>query len=330
MFLEEWETLESILWFLMGILAAIFLLSLFNETVAKKSMEWIGANNKIEALKFIGVGIGGILAAIGAIAINRRADAQVKSARAQVKNNELIEKGHIQEQFKTATEHLGKPETQIAAYYEFCQLAKNHEYLRQIIFNILCAHLREETRTDAYKEKAKEYPIENIQNLLDILFKLEHIFDEFHAHLPRVHLLNANLKDSCIKNADFMHANLKYTNFYKADLKDARFMNTNLHYAVFVGADLRVANFSGAELKGANFINSHLEDAKFCFAQLQSADFLDVNLQNANFLGAKLQNTKLQGADLSSARNMTSEIIQCAIIDEYTKLPAGISHPSRE
>ena len=340
MFLEEWETLESILWFLMGILAAIFLLSLFNETVAKKSMEWIGANNKIETLKFIGVGIGGILAAIGAIAINRRADAQVESAKAQVETNQLMEKGHINERFKTAAEHLGKPETQITAYYEFCQLAKNHKKSRKIVFNILCAHLRKETSTAEYKEIAKERPAENIQSLLDILFKPEFefkdIFEEFDADLPRTHLLSANLKNVCMKNARFTKANLQNAYFYKSYLQNARFINTNLQNTDFWDTNLQNADFTLAKLQDAHFRNhTNLQNAILYGANLQGAIFWDTNLQNADFTLAKLQDadfrdTNLQGANLSSARNMTSEMIQCAIIDEYTKLPAGISHPSRK
>ena len=67
--------------------------------------------------------------------------------------------------------------------------------LPKIIFDILCSHLRQETSTDEYKEKAKERPTENIQSLLDILFKSEFksIFDGFEVYLSRTHLLNADL-----------------------------------------------------------------------------------------------------------------------------------------
>ena len=74
--------------------------------------------SKKETLGFIWTGMAGLLAVIGAIVVNRR-------AREQIKTNRLIEQGHNQDRFKAATEHLGKPETQIAAYYEFCKLAEN-------------------------------------------------------------------------------------------------------------------------------------------------------------------------------------------------------------
>ena len=282
----------------MGILSVVFLLSLFSDTVAEISIKLIGAggangaDKKIKALEFIGFGIGGILAAIGAIAINRRANAQID-------NNKLIEKGHIQEQFKTATEHLGQPGTRIAAYYEFCQLAKNHKNLRKIIFNILCSHLREETSTNEYKEKAKKRPTENIQSLLDILFKSESefqdTFNNFPIYLPRTHLVNANLEDACMILVNFEGANLQYANFGHAGLQ----------YANFGHADLQNASFWKANLQG-------------------------ISSRNANLREADLQGANLQGTSIFGAKNITNEMIAAAIIDEKTLLPKGISHPSRE
>ena len=353
-------------------LCSIFIWIVFDQHAAYRFAIRFGIdgldNSKYEMLKFIGLGIGGVLAAIGAIAINRRADAQVKSAQAQVKNNELVEKGHTQEQFKTATEHLGKPETQIAAYYEFCQLAKNHEDLRKIIFNILCAHLRKETSTDEYKEIAKERPTENIQSLLDILFKPEsefkEIFEEFDVYLPRVHLLNANLSNAHMKNAYFGEANLTQVDFGRTNLQEARFWDTNLRkarfwkanlqhafflskkiqsanfyetnlqYVDFLVSDLQHVNFRNSDLQHVNFRNSDLQHVSFWNSDLQYVNFEKVKLQNAKFDYSNLGNAifkraNLQGANFSSARNMTDKMIKDSIIDDETQLPEGISHPNR-
>ena len=330
--------------------------------------EYLGTKNKKETIQLIGWIMGGVLAAIGAIAINER-------AKAQIENNKLIEKGHIDERFKTVVEHFGNPATRQASYYGFYQLAKNHKHLRESIFNILCSHLREETGTDEYKEKAKERPTENIQSLLDVLFRFEHVFDGFKADLPGIYLSGANLENACMKNANFEKANLATVNFFNADLENAYFSETNLQsadfqkaglqetyfwkanlqnanlqgnnlqeivfieadlqYAKFQGANLQRASFQGANLEYANFQRAKLIRAAFSVANLQHVKFWDASLQAADFRIANLKYTdfseaNLQYANFTDSKNMSSAMIKHATIDENTILPEGISHPSRE
>ena len=275
---------------------------MFNESVAFMLSAWFGTDSKKETLGFIWTGMAGFLAVIGAIVVNRR-------AREQIKTNRLIEQGHNQDRFKAATEHLGKPETQIAAYYEFCQLAKNHENLRKIIFDILCAHLRKETNTDEYKEKPKEHPTENIQSLLDILFKPEsefkNIFEKFDADLSRTNISYTNLDNACMNNV----------NFTRANLTEIRFGNANLQNSCFLDADLRDVMFMESNLQDACFHGAYLQNVMFAKSDLQDVDFIAANFQSVKFL---------------LVQNLTSEMIEEATIDETTTLPYGISHPSRE
>lgn len=69
---------------------------------------------------------------------------------------------------------------------------------------------------------------------------------------------------------------------------------------------IRRTDLSGANLKRANFSNADCTNAIF---------------QGANFKDAILEGTILKGADLSETRNLTSEQLSRAIIDETTILP---------
>ena len=128
---------SAVLWVMLAIM--------FIECVSMVAEDWFGTENgKTETLKFIGFGMDGILATIGAVAINRRAYTETE-------NNKLIEREHIDERFKSAIENLGNKEAsvRIASFHQFYYLAekqlekqsekniKNSEK----VFLIFCAHI---------------------------------------------------------------------------------------------------------------------------------------------------------------------------------------------
>ena len=219
----------------------------------------LDANSKNEAIKFIGLGMSGALAVIIALALNRRAAAQDKSAAAMVKNNELIEKGHIDERFKAAVQSLGseQPSVRIAAFYQFYHLAKGNpdkDFINNV-FDILCAHLRQITSKEEYRNgEGQEKPTEECQSLLDVLFKNQEIFSEMHAQLGGVYLVGA----------DFSCANIQFAILMDANLQNSRF------YATRAGG----ASFFGANIKGAAFGRTSLHQSDMYWAD---------NLDQANF-----------------------------------------------
>ena len=241
------------LWGVLAVLAFVFGSVMFSETMSMTAGGWFGTQmNKLETLKFVAFGMGGILAALGAVAINRRASAQVR-------NNELIEKGHIEERFKSATEGLGNDSSgaRIAAFYQFYYLAKDNPNVdfRKNILGILCAHLRDMTRKESYREKEGKFqPTEECQILLNVLFKPEDeiiIFSELNANLRGVYLANADLNDANMQGADLSDANLfavnlTHANLRGANLKDAVCQNAQMHRT-----DLSDANLENASLHGA-------------------------------------------------------------------------------
>ena len=221
----------------------------------------LGTNDKKETIQFIALGIGGTLAAIGAVAFSRRANAQME-------NNKLIEKGYIDERFKSATENLGNSDTivRISAFYQFYYLAKNHPDVsfRNHIFDILCAHLRNMTSKNTYRgyeDQGKIKPTEECQTLLNVLFKPEdeYVFNKFRANLQSVYLFGADLEGANLSNAILL-----YANFTCARLSDANFTDANL----------ACADFTDAYLDHAIFHRSHLMDAKLInVANVRHTDF---------------------------------------------------------
>ena len=242
---------------------------------------FLGTNDKNETITYIGLGLGGVLAAMGAHALNRRAEAVAD-------HNKLVEKGHINERIKVAMESLGhaEPSVRIAAFYQFYHLtkdSKDNDFVKNI-FDILCAHLRQITSKKDYRQgEGKSKPTEECQSLLDVLFKnQQNLFAGIAAQLRDTYLVGANLREANLQNAFFARADLRGVIFARADLQGV----------IFANADLRKTHFNDADLRGAWFL----------FSKAHKASFKDANIKDANFGGGSMHY-----ADLHAAQNLTGE-----------------------
>ena len=141
---------------------------------------------KYEALKFLGIGMGGILVALQALMAYKRAKAMEDTAKAQAdaantqarateeqaKANLHTEQGQRQERLKNAIEHLGHEavSVRLGGAYELFHLAQDTEKLCQTVLEILCAPYPQTTSENKYQEAHKSNPSEEIQSLLTLLF----------------------------------------------------------------------------------------------------------------------------------------------------------------
>ena len=253
---------------------------------------------KREIMKLIGLGIGGALAVIGTVVLNRRADAMAKSAAAMaksaaatVRNNELIEKGHIDERFKAAIESLGHAaaSVRIAAFHQFYNLAKgssDKDFVKSI-FDILCAHLRQiTTDADYYNGKGQHKPTEECQSLLDVLFKNpKNLFAGLRAQLKGLYLVGANFWDANLQGAVFSRADLRGADFWKAKLEGVFFVNAKLQNADFTVAEAERAYFGYADVEGAVFEFTGLRKASFHedVENLDKATFKNITIEGNPF-----------------------------------------------
>ena len=300
----------SVLIFLIITLGVIFLVVMFSDC-PKWIFNRLGIDRteepKYEVLKFLGIGMGGILIALQALMSYRRAKAmeetaesQARATEEQAKANQHTEEGQRQERLRNAIEHLGheKDSVRLGGAYELFHLAKDtlkedaKEKLSQTVLDILCAHIRQTTGESKYRKAHKSKPSEEIQSLLKLLFVQKHeVFKNCYINLQGSWLNGVNLEEARLENSVLTWARLQ-----KAILCKARLQGANLSLARLQGADLRKAH-----LQGTNLSLARLQGADLRKAHLQGAILSLARLQGANLHGAQLQGVKLIGADLQGA-----------------------------
>ena len=296
---------------------------------------------KFRILEFVGVGMGGVLLAIGAAIANRRAAAMEETAKQQATANEGAEDGRRQERLKNAIEHLGheSDSVRLGGAYELFHLARDTGGLRQTAMDILCAHIRRTTGESEYRETHEAKPSTEVQSLLTLLFTQEHeVFtgrridlrgswlngamlkrarlqgaDLFEARLQGANLLGAQLQGADLYGARLQKADLSEARLQKADLSEARLQEAILSKARLQGARLSEAQLQGAFLPGAQLqeailSRARLQGAILSEAQLQGAHLLWARLQSASLYKAQLQGTSLRGAQLQGADLLRAEL----------------------
>ena len=283
---------------------------------------------KYEALKFLGIGMGGVLLAMQAVIANRRAKAMEKQAKAQVdsvevqneavreqaKANQDTERGRRQGRLKDAIDHLGddSESVRLGSAHELFQLAQDTPDFRVTVLSILCAHIRQTTGKDEYQKKYKSKPSEEIQSLLTLLFVQKHeVFKNLDinlwgswlngVNLRRARLEGAILTGAHLRSADFEDARLQGVDLTEASLHGARLRHASLHGARLRHASLHGANLVGVSLHGANFEEASLCQANLVGASLHGANLAEAILYGANLIVASLHGTNLVGASLHGA-----------------------------
>ena len=254
---------------------------------------------KHDTLTFVGFGMGGALIALQALMSYKRAKAMEETANAQANAVLMTEQGQRQERLKNAIEHLGheSDSVRLGGAYELVHLAEDTGALRQTVLDILCAHIRQTTGEDEYREKHKTKPSVEVQSLLTLLFVQNHkIFKGRHINLQESWLNGADIREPHLEKAVLANAHLQGTIFYEAHLQKANFRGAHLQEANLEMAHLQAADFFKAHMQGAQLFRACLHGAELFSAQMQGA-----RLHAACLQGARLGGAKLQGADLSHA-----------------------------
>ena len=315
------NTLLSILSVLLTLTFVAFVCVLFSECAGTYISELPGLSKKnLETLKFVGIGMGGLLVALQALMSYKRAKAledtaktqaeaaksQARATEEQAKANKNTEQGQRQERLKNAIEHLGheSDSVRIGGAYELFHLvedAENRE-LRRMVFDILCAHICRTTGERKYRETYESKPSAEIQSLLTLLFVQKHeVFKGLHINLEGSWLNGANLKDARLAKAALTQTHLQGVFLHKAQLQGAVLHKAQLQRAILTWAELQRAMFNSAQLQGAELSWAQLQGAKFDKAQLQGTKFFGTQLQGATLSGAQLQGAELVQTHLQAA-----------------------------
>ena len=228
-----------------GPAAGDFLAVLFCGCAEKYIVQLFGLDEwqKYEALKFLGIGMGGAVLALQAAIANKRAQAMEKTAKAQddtakaqVKANKNTEQGQRQERLKNAIEHLGNASgsVRLGGAYELFHLAEDEDEdtaegkkdLRQTVLDILCAHIRRTTGEPKYGDSIRRTPRRN-----PLGGNPKPPDSAFRAGARGLHRARHQLAGKLPKRKQSHKARLE-----KADLR---------------GAQLHLASLMGAQLHGA-------------------------------------------------------------------------------
>lgn len=233
---------------------------------------------------------------------------QADQIKAFVKQNEIAEKGKVDERFKNAIEHLGSEIDAIVlgGIYALHRIAQEDKTYRQTVFDILCSFIREKTSilklwSDyAEDERAAIKPTIVIQTIIDLLFKSnenqEYIYNGQHANLIGIRCINANFNKAHLDGVDLSDTHLEGSTLNKASLKQAKLHGTHLDYAILVNSHMEDASLIGVFLNDAKLLEAHLEGANLRETHLEGAI-----LSLAYLEGTNLRNTHLEGANLKNA-----------------------------
>ena len=263
---------------------------------------------KYETLKFLGIGMGGVLVALQALMAYKRAKALEDTAKAQADAVLKTEGGQRQDRLKNAIEHLGheSESVRLGGAYELFHLAEDTKELRQTVLDILCAHIRQTTAEVHYREAHESKPSEQIQSLLTLLFMQEHgVFRGLRINLQESWLNGVDLRDAYMERAVFTKAYLRDAIFDSAHLLDANFREAHLQGAALSSAHLQAVDFIEAHLQGANLFSANLQGAQLFGANLQGARLDFASLQGARLGGARLQATDLAMAHLHGVNSFS-------------------------
>jgi len=263
---------------------------------------------------------------------------QAEQIKAFVKQNEIAEKGKVDERFKNAIEHLGhdKDAIVLGGIYALHRIAQEDKSYRKTVFDILCSYLREKTSSlklwADYQEGERVIikPTIVIQTIIDLLFKCDviqkYIYTGFRANLNGIRCIKADFKEAYLEQADLTNAHLEGAELKKVRLEGAflsgsHFTDAYLEKAHLENATIMWGHWEGiklfeAHLQGANLLNTHLEGAVLWDSHLEGAGLYgvhmegavlnDTHLENAylamaQMKGTQLRGTHLEGADLNGA-----------------------------
>ncbi len=298
------DPLLSFLVFLLVVIFVVLVGVLFSKSLEECIANFMGLtgekSKRHEALKFLGIGMGGILLALQALMSYRRATAMEKTAEAQVNAVSKTEDGLRQERLKNAIEHLGneKDSVRLGGAYELFHLAEDNKELCQTVLDILCAHIRQTTRENEYQQVHESKPSEEVQSILRLLFVQEH---EVFKGL-RIELQGSWLKRADLRNARLQGAILTRAHLQKAHLRLVHLQEAELWFTLLQGTDLSMANLQGTNLYAANLQKADLSEAELQGVDLDRANLQRADLRKANLQGAFLGGANLQGAFLEGTR----------------------------
>ena len=203
----------------------------------------------------------------------------------QNKQIQILAKQSRDNRFSSGVELLGNTNesARIGAAFTLYFLANEFNEYRKLTCEILCAHIRTVTNKQEYKIHYTDRLSNEIQTILDLLFKEEYgsIFDSYHKNLAGAICYGANFADGILNNVNFKFVTLNNANFSNAKLGDVDFKDAKLSNVNFESAKLSNINFFRATLSNVSFERVAFNHTLFSFAKFKDKiDFTGTSLAN--------------------------------------------------
>ena len=194
----------------------------------------------------------------------------------------VMEKQLRETRFTSSVELLGNDNqsARIGGVYSLYYLAHDHEEYRETICEILCAHIRTVTSEKDYQDKYKEHPSNEIQTILNLLFKKDKkddvIFDNFDKNLKKTFLSGAKLSEAILSNVKLNDARLDSIDFDSATLNKVCFIKAIINDGYFVYATLNDVTFLATLLINVNFLNAKFRKVEFAGTVLEKLEYKEI------------------------------------------------------
>ena len=267
-----------------------------------------------EYVRTVATVLGGALVLLGLWINNRRVAEQTRQ-------NNINERGQTNTRFKDAATLLGSDSVSsiLSGIYALHQIAletsigdKGQRGYVNIIQDILCAYVRENTDTIQNEENGKAWRINKkptivIQTIVKVLFKNDkQVYSNLMTDLSDCVLEGINLDESYIANVDFSR-----TKFIKSSFKNATFVSCYLEDAFIDEVD-----FSGSSFDKTVFDLSHIKNTSFSKGRISHSDFWNVVFHHVSFKDTLLDNIDFKDADMEDAVNFENTKLGGYSLDE--------------
>lgn len=287
-------------WFLGVFYLYPFYCLLINKITGLNLGELYTFNLPLNEFITVWIALGGILGVVSNIKLTQKRitvqeqqhKAQSEQFNIQIKEqNRQLELQHKQlrhTHFSTGVELLGNrnESARIGGLFDLFFLANDYKEYVKPVCEIFCAHIRTITNSKDYQENYQIKPSNEVQTILDFLFKPnqekakyreplqeEPIFSSSMKNLKGTFLNGANFYRAMVINAEFGGATINKGEFYKTKFAGVDFYEVKMRECEFKYSKLDDVSFFKAEIKDAIFVMTTLVKVHFTKALISGVQF---------------------------------------------------------
>jgi hypothetical protein len=177
------------------------------------------------------------------------------------------------ERFTKAVGQIGDKESitlRIGGVYSLKLLAAEDQRYWPVVEQILSGMIRERAKPGPPLSPDLQVALTTLGERPGGRFAGRRPLDLRKVHIPRAHLVGANLEKVWLDDAYMEGVDLT-----DARLKNSRLRNATLENAILSSADLTAADFNGSNLKSADFYKANTDSADFTDTDRAGAMYLD-------------------------------------------------------